>query len=163
MTADVPLRPNETLAFIDLAFSRLLAAAHRAGDQVATSPDLDGANSIFGLVTHCIGLTTWWLGHELAGAESTRDRDAEFASTGTVAELDAAVAQFRERLPMLVDAAHAAPPVGGAAGLPSGGEQRWPWTNGGIILHVMEELFQHAGHAEVTADLLKRNITGISE
>lgn len=33
--------------------------------------------------------------------------------------------------------------------------RRWSWSVGGIMAHVIEELFHHAGHVDITTDLLK--------
>ncbi|MDY7103606.1 MAG: DUF664 domain-containing protein [Actinomycetota bacterium] len=57
--------------FLDLALARLLAKAEEAGEQVAVRPDLAGANSVFGLVTHCLGVGTFWLDHVVVGRPAT--------------------------------------------------------------------------------------------
>jgi len=63
------------------------------------------------------------------------------------------VDEFLKRLPTLLEQVHSAPEINRAAALPSGDAQRWSMTNAGVLLHVIEELFQHAGHADITADL----------
>ena len=83
----------------------MLAKAEALGSRVNDRPNLDGANSVFALVVHCIGVTEWWLGHAVVGRTSGRDRDAEFASSGTVADLQELVARFRSTLPELVEQA----------------------------------------------------------
>jgi len=153
----VDLEGDELCAFISLAFDRMLAKAVLLGSRVSDRPKFDGANSVFALVVHCVGVTEWWLGHVVAGQPSHRDRSAEFTSSGTVADLQAVVAQFRSTLPKLVDqAVHT--PVPESAYLESAimKDRVWPWTTASICLHVVEELFQHAGHVDITADLLAR-------
>ncbi|MDY7103605.1 MAG: DUF664 domain-containing protein [Actinomycetota bacterium] len=67
-----------------------------------------------------------------------------------MADLQAEVERFRARLPALMDevAAVDVPAVDLSAGAP------WPWTVEAIVLHVVEELYQHLGHVDVTVDLL---------
>jgi hypothetical protein len=104
-------------------------------------------------VTHGLGVLEFWGGAMVAGRRIRRDRDAEFRATGRVEELvarlDAARAQLAEdvtgagwddppRLP--VDPEDADRPDG----------QR----QGGVLLHVLEELYQHLGQLELTRDVL---------
>jgi len=147
------LTSNESHAFIELALTRMMAAADRSGDVNAT-PDLAGANSIFQLVTHCLGVAEYWLHHIIVGAPSHRDRDSELAAVGSPEQIQTSVDEFLKRLPTLLEQVHSAPEIDRAAALPSGDVQRWPMTNAGVLLHVIEELFQHAGHADITADLV---------
>ncbi len=146
---------RDVFAFIDLAFDRMLAKAEALGPQVGDRPNLDGSNSAFALISHCIGVTEWWLGHAILGRETHRDRDAEFAASGTVAELRELVEQFRSTLPELVERAVSTPaPASAYLEETTAGDRVWPWTTTSICLHVVEELFQHAGHVDITADLL---------
>ena len=146
------LAPSAVEAMIRLAFDRLTSAATRAGERVSTRPPFDGANSIYGIGTHCIGVTEYWLDHALLGRPSHRDRPAEFEATGSVDDLQSAVDELLARIPDVLaeidrlDAPRTDPL----------GDRRppWPWTPAGVVLHVIEELFQHAGHADITADLL---------
>ncbi len=148
---------DDLLAFIGLAFDRMLEKAEALGSRVNDRPDLDGANSVFALVVHCIGVTDWWLGHAVVGRASARDRDAEFASSGTVADLHDLVGRFRSTLPELVRRAVNTPtPRSASLEAVTAEDRTWPWTTASICLHVVEELFQHAGHVDITADLLSR-------
>ena len=146
---------DDVLAFIGLAFDRMMAKAVALGPRVSERPNIDDANSVFALVVHCVGVTEWWLGHAIVGRTVHRDRDAEFASSGTVEDLQELVGGFRSRLPELVDQA-VRTPVPRSAYLESATADNrcWPWTTASICLHVVEELFQHAGHVDITADLL---------
>lgn len=153
----VEVAANDILAFINLGFDRMLAKAAVLGSRVSERPDLDSANSVFALVVHCTGVTEWWLEHVVLGRPSDRNRSAEFQSSGTMAELHEVVAQFRSTLPELVDEV-VRTPVPKSAYLESAimQDRAWPWTTASICLHVIEELFQHAGHVDITADLLSR-------
>lgn len=146
---------RDVIAFIDLAFDRMLAKAEALGERVGDRPNLDGSNSVFALVVHCIGVTEWWLGHAILGRTTHRDRDAEFAASGTVADLRELVDQFRSTLPELVEHAVNTPaPASTYLEAKTADHRVWPWTTASICLHVVEELFQHAGHVDITADLL---------
>ncbi len=52
-------------------------------------------NSPFAILTHCVGLTRYFIGTALAGRQVHRDRDAEFRAQGTVAEIRQAVRELQ--------------------------------------------------------------------
>ena len=149
------LEPRDARPFIELALDRMMSNAVTLGPTVSDRPGLDGANSVFSLVVHCLGVAEWWLDHAVLGSPSTRDRDAEFEAAGTVAELNALVREFRARLPDLLDQVAETPvPTSALLESETAPHRAWPWTTTSIVLHVVEELFQHAGHVDITADLL---------
>ena len=148
----IEVTPDDAAAMIGAAFDRMLARARLLGDRVCEQPALPGANSVSALIVHCIGVTRWWLAHEALGEPIGRDRDAEFESRLGVDELEAEVDALRLELPGLLARVAAA---GRAASVkPDGASPAWRWTPPGMLLHVLEELFQHAGHADLTADIL---------
>jgi hypothetical protein len=81
-----------------------------------------------------------------------RDRAAEFTARGEVVPLldraDAARRRFREDLEGLDDAA--------PANVHPDPDDPVPYTGskGAVLLHVIEELYQHLGQMELTRDLL---------
>jgi hypothetical protein len=109
----------------------------------------------------------YWGGWVIAGRTVQRDRDAEFVATGTVAELAQRVALARRQLRAdLVGFEPLVSPRGDpdARALPSGVRDRDTprgRTQGGALLHLLEELAQHHGHTELTGDLIRsRRVTG---
>ena len=111
-----------------------------------------GANSVYALVVHCCGVMERWGGESIAGRSIHRDRAAEFTATGTIGQLEEIVAAQRRRwVTDLADYEAGAPPRG-----PDGWEEGdpEPITQGFIALHVIEELFQHLGHVDLTVDLV---------
>ena len=162
---DLP-RPNEAdlteiwLWYVDQALGEMTAILTGLGDELAsTRPDLPGANSPYAIVTHCCGVLEAWGGEAIAGRRIERDRPAEFRATGAVSDLVAKVAAARARL--IVDLAGvdwAAAPRGPVdpqdADLPLGRSQ------GGVLLHIYEELAQHLGHLELTRDVLRHAAGG---
>jgi hypothetical protein len=142
---------DDVLWYADLALDRMVLAVRRIGDDVVNErPDLPGANSPYAIVTHCLGVLEWWGGSAVAGRKVTRDRDAEFQATGRIEELVARVGAARRQLAEDVAgvALDAAPEVVLDADRPDGR------TKGGVLLHVLEELFQHLGQLELTRDVL---------
>ena len=136
------------------AFGQMLDVADRLGDDRVNDRPLGAdTNAVAALVIHCCGVTEFWIGHVALGRPTTRDRESEFSSTATVAELHALVAstlaQVSEDL-TAIDEGRTQPDRTGRQFL-EGGDQ----SDGAIVLHVLEELYQHLGHVELAADALK--------
>lgn len=117
---------------------------------VNVRPDGWGTNTVAGLIVHCCELAPSWFEMPGLGRPGERDRDAEFAAQATVAELRARISDAADRTCALVEELIAGPTVTDhpfREFMP--GTDR---TDGALVLHVLEELFQHLGHMEVTAD-----------
>jgi hypothetical protein len=89
----------------------------------------------------------------VAGRRISRDRDAEFRARGRVEELVARVDAARRQLAEdVAGAAEDDPPRLPVdpedADRPDGRSQR------GVLLHILEELYQHLGQLELTRDVL---------
>jgi uncharacterized damage-inducible protein DinB len=135
------------------AFTQMLDVADRLGDErVNDRPHGLETNAVAALVIHCCGVTEFWIGHVALGRPTHREREAEFSSTATVAELhakvDATLVQLREDL-AAIDAGRTQPDRTGRQFMEGGDE-----SDGAIVLHVLEELYQHLGHMELAADAL---------
>ncbi len=154
--ADAEQLTKVWLWYVDEALDQMTAIVVGLGDDLAsTRPDLPGANSPYAILTHCCGVMEEWGGEAVHGRRIQRDRAAEFVATGAVADLEARVAAARLRLRAdLADLDWDAPPRGPVdpqdADLPLGRSQ------GGVLLHIYEELSQHLGQMEITRDLLRR-------
>lgn len=124
------------------------------GDDLATrTPPLDGGNSPYALLHHCIAVVETWVGGFVAGRPIERDRAAEFRASGPVDELlgrvDATLVRLRTDL---VEADPTAP----LAQVPPP-EYEGPdraLTVSGALQHVYEELAQHHGQMEQIRDLV---------
>lgn len=140
--------------YLHHAFTQLLGVVDRVGEtHLNTRPHGEGTNSVAALVVHCCGLTEFWLGHVGLGRDSARDRDAELRATATTSELRALVAATVAQADAdLADLAGggSAKPAHDARQFLLGGDE----SDASLVLHVIEELFQHLGHAELTADAL---------
>ena len=139
--------------FCRRSFAGVLAVADRLGDELINErPRATAGSSPYALVFHILGACEWWVGHMVAGDESSRVREDEFIATGTVAELHLAVDAWLDLLTArrpLLDAATELTEIPQTQ-TPLAGE----WTVGAALIHAYEELAQHLGHLEVTADLL---------
>ncbi len=139
--------------FADRALDGLRAVILELGDELVNQRPTPTANSPFGLVTHVIGVLDYWCGTLIAGRPVNRDREAEFRATGStadlVAALDAAQARLHADLEKLISDA---PPALDPDPNFSGPDREL--TQGGILLHVYEELAQHHGQLEGLRDAL---------
>jgi Protein of unknown function (DUF664) len=147
------LAPATAELYIRHAFSQMLGVADRLGDGlVNTRPLGTQTNAVAPLIVHCCGVTEYWIGHVALGRPSRRDREAEFSTTATVGELhamvDATLAQVGEDL-AAIESGKTQPDRTGRQFLLGGDE-----SDSAIVLHVLEELFQHLGHVEIAADAL---------
>ena len=149
----VELKADTALRYVRHAYAQLLAVADRLGDdRVNERPLGPSTNAVAALIFHCCGVAEFWLGHVGTGRPSTRDRDGEFSRTATVAELHAAVDASLRQIELDLAAIHAGTASKHAAGrqlLLDGDE-----SDAALVLHVIEELYQHLGHAELAADAL---------
>ena len=153
-SAEGPSSVGNYLYFVDRALDGMTTTLTELGDDlVVNRPDLPGVNTPYGLVTHCLGVMDYWAGHVIAGRAVRRDRAAEFRARGTVAELIGQIdaARFRLRAD-LTKVEPSAPP----RNLPDPdflGPDR-ALDQGGVLLHILEELAQHRGQLEVLRDVL---------
>jgi len=149
----VNIAPATTEIYVRRAFAQMREVADGVGDEkVNQRPFGAGTNAISGLIVHCCEVSEFWLGHVALGRPSRRDRDSEFSRTATVAELHQIIDAARDGT--LADVRS----LDAGEGRDEGGRQFLPDGDGsdaGVVLHVLEELFQHLGHMEITADAVK--------
>jgi hypothetical protein len=152
---DLVVRAADYLWFADLALGEMARIVEGLGDELANEvPRLPGANSPFAILTHCLGVLEYWGGATVAGRSIQRDRDAEFRARGEVADLltrtEAARRRFRDDLGAL-------DPLAPPEGVGRNPDHPVPYaeTQGAVLLHVVEELFQHLGQMEITRDVLQ--------
>jgi hypothetical protein len=151
---DLVVRADDYLWFADLALSEMARIVEALGDTSANeAPPLPGANSPFAILTHCLGVLEYWGGATVAGRSIQRDREAEFRARGDVAGLLARTEAARRRLHEDVGALDplAEPHVVRRPDDPA----PYSETQGAVLLHMVEELFQHLGQMEITRDMLQ--------
>jgi uncharacterized damage-inducible protein DinB len=142
------------LWFADLALGGMANIVAELGDDLANrAPQFPAANSPYVILTHCLGVMEYWGGATIAGRPIERDRAAEFTASGPVAPLLERAAEARQRLAQDVGRLDAwAEPQS----VHRDHDDPVPYseTKGAVLLHVLEELFQHLGQMEITRDAL---------
>jgi uncharacterized damage-inducible protein DinB len=150
----VAVTADDYLYFVRRAVDGMLDIARELGDDGAVRrADLPGANTVYGLLTHCLGVVEYWGGRLVGGRPIERDRAAEFDAVGTVAELADRCTAVLGRLAR--DVANSAP----FAGLriepdPWALGPTIPLQQGSALFHLYEELAQHHGQMQVLRDVL---------
>lgn len=146
--------PELLIMFCDEKLDAMTDIVIGLGDDGANArPDLPGANSPYAILTHCLGVMAYWARQVNRGTDVGRDRAAEFEATGRVQDLVAHVAVVRGRFHRDARAADPeAPPVSPPQ---DHDDDFWIGTQGGVLLHVYEELAQHLGQMELTRDILR--------
>jgi Protein of unknown function (DUF664) len=142
---------EEFLAYCDKAFDRMTAIVVGLGDDLANRrPPLEGANTAYAILTHCLGVATYWASTVNRGIVVPRDREAEFTATGPVDELASRTQAVREAFRADVLASDfSAPPAN-----PPDRVDIFVRSQGAVLLHVYEELSQHLGQLELTRDIV---------
>ena len=150
----VTITRADYLWFVDRALAEMADILRALGDDLANRrPALEGANSAFVILTHCLGVMEYWGGGNVADRTFARDRAAEFTASGDVATLVRRTEDARQRLH--ADLISFDP--GAAPSHVVRGPDQVPYTEakGAVLLHILEELYQHLGQMELTRDVLR--------
>jgi hypothetical protein len=152
------ISPEAVVSYVDRAIDGMAGIVVGLGDDLANQrPDLPWANSPYAILCHSLGVMEFWGGYVVAGRQVTRDRAAEFTASGPVADLigtaERAKRQFRADV---ATAEPSAPPRGSRSGMRP--DELELLTQGHALLHVLEEVTQHHGQAELTRDILTRDM-----
>lgn len=138
-------------SIVDESLDAMRAAIAGASvDALNRRPAGDETNSIAVLVVHAVSSTRWWLSVALAGTVPDRDRPSEFLTT--VAGADELLGVFDPiagdcRTLLQTDAAFEA---GAIREDPRDGDRV---TAAWALVHAVEHLREHVGHAELTRQL----------
>jgi hypothetical protein len=124
-------------------------------DQLNRRPAGDGTNCLAVLATHALGSTRSWLSLATGSTLPERDRDAEFLVV--VRDADAFIRDvdsMSERCRSLLagDPSYDGSRVGTAPWRTYGADQ--PVTAAWALLHALEHLREHVGHAQLTRDVI---------
>ncbi len=154
------LAPGTAETYVRLAFSQMLAAVDRLGDPLVNErPFGPETNSVAALITHCCGVSEFWLGCVGLGRRSTRVRDSEFTATATVADLHALIAATQHQVTADIrslDAGEASPANHAVRKTLEDADE----SDAALVLHLLEELYQHLGHMQLTVDALEARRRG---
>lgn len=125
-----------------------------SADQLNLRPAGDDTNGLAVLATHALGSTRSWLSVAVAAPLPDRDRDAEFLvvvddPSAFLAAFDVTAAECRALL--ATEAPFEAGRVGTAPWRTYGSDE--PVTAAWALLHAVEHLREHVGHAQLTRQL----------
>lgn len=111
----------------------------------------EGSNSIVQILVHCCGMMRRWSSSVNLGNDIPRDRDTEFSVIMSVTKATQLASDTRESYISDINSTNMQSPP---ARVPDGREHFWTVTCEGVLFHVLEELSQHLGQAQVTRDAL---------
>ena len=112
-------------------------------------PPTDGANPIAVLVTHAMHSTRWWLSTATHAPMPARDRPSEF--TATASSVDELLSFFDGMAADCRTILRSSPTFD--AGALREDDHDEPVTAGWALLHALEHLGEHVGHAQLTVQL----------
>lgn len=140
---------TQLIAYLELQRNAVVGKIEGLTEEQARWKPAPTANSLLNLVVHLNGVERNWFQHVIAGREIERDRDVELAELPPDVTIASAVETYRgvieESNEILRNADVDAPCRG------TGMEMlnvRW------VVLHLLEELARHAGHADITRELI---------
>ncbi len=150
----VTLPAADYLWFVDRALDAMVGIVVELGDERANRrPDLPEANSAYVILTHCLGVMEYWGGGTVAERDFTRDRSSEFVARGGVEELTERAGAARRRLAEDI-AGHDSEAAPTNVRPDPDDPVPYDLRKGAVLVHILEELYQHLGQMELTRDLL---------
>ena len=150
----VTLARSDYLWFAELALGSMARIVADLGDEQANRrPPFPGANSPYVILTHCLGVVEYWAGATVAERPIERDRAAEFTASGPVAPLLERTEHARSQLAEDIAGLEAWEAPQNVHRDP---DDPVPYAEakGAVLIHILEELFQHLGQMEITRDAL---------
>jgi uncharacterized damage-inducible protein DinB len=153
--APVAISASHYLWFVDLALDQMAAIIDELGDDLANRrPPFRRANSPYVILTHCLGVMEYWAGATVAERPVQRDRAAEFSASGDVKNLLRRTEHARRRLREDIVGLDAGARPAHVRSDQDLDPVPYAVAKGAVLMHVMEELFQHLGQMEITRDAL---------
>jgi uncharacterized damage-inducible protein DinB len=145
------------LAWLDFHRETMVSKLDGLDEQQARWTPTETSNSLLSLVRHLMYVEEWWYHEcflglpELLPWEQTPDSDDDFivGDDETISEI---VGWYRRQWTRSNEIARAAPSLDEGCAHPEGEARgvtlRW------ILVHMVEETARHAGHADITRELL---------
>ena len=109
------------------------------------------ANSLLTLIVHLTGVERSWSENVILGNDVDRERDAEFNELVASTNVERAVTEYLkqcDRTNEILRSVELDQPCVGEAGY----SVRW------VALHLLEETARHAGHADITRELIDGSV-----
>lgn len=147
------LAPETVTAYTTAALAGMGRVLDRFDDEtVNVRPHGEGTNSAAGIISHACAAAIYWFEHIGLGRDVERRREAEFDAVATVPELRTLLEDTQHRLATLAEELDEGPSAEDhELRVFLHGDDR---SDASLVLHALEELFQHLGHLELTADAL---------
>jgi uncharacterized damage-inducible protein DinB len=150
LSAEAPsgLADEKTMlvGWLDLLRDVMVMKAEDLDEEQARFKPTPNANSLHTLIVHLTGVEYSWFEGAIAGRRVTRNRDSEFLDTDvTVAD---AIAAYRRRCAISNDVARSVDSLDQECAGRAGTSVRW------VLHHMLEETARHAGHADITRELI---------
>lgn len=133
-------------SFLDYYRETMIIKIEGLDEERARWAPTKSANSLLTLIVHLAGVEKGWFEGVIAGRQIERDRAAEFDELKvTVRD---AVSSYRSQVARSNEVLDAATSLDAACPGESGYNVRW------VLLHMLEETARHAGHADITRELI---------
>ena len=138
--------------FLDYYRETMIMKIDGLSEEQARWTPTEHANSLLTLIVHLAGVEYGWFQGTIAGREIDRDREAEFERQDiTVTE---AVATYRAECERSNEILANVGSLDEPAKAEAGYSVRW------IVVHMIEETARHAGHADITRELIDGTVGG---
>jgi hypothetical protein len=143
---------TQLIAYIDRFRDAIVTKIEGLTEEQARWRPAPTANSLLNLVVHLTGVERNWFQHWVAGRTVERDRDAELAELPPEVTIATAVEAYRRVC------AESNQILGGASmdDLCKGGDAELSVRF--VALHMLEETARHAGHADITRELIDGSV-----
>lgn len=142
---------TQLIAYLDLQRDAIVGKLDGLSEEQARWKPAPTANSLLNLLVHIAGVERNWFQFVIGGRTVERDRDAELAELPPHVTIAAAMDDYRS----VRDESNAILQGVSPDDMCKGRDQltvRW------VVLHLLEELARHAGHADITRELIDGSV-----
>lgn len=135
--------------YLDLQREAVVKKIQGLTEEQARWKPAPGANSLLNLVVHLNGVEQNWFQSVIAGDDVQRDRDAELAELPVNVTISSAIASYRATCDRSNEILAKMD-----LGDPCRRKDRSSLSVRWVVLHMIEETARHAGHADITRELI---------
>ena len=133
--------------FLDFYRETMIMKIEGLDEEQARWAPTEQANSLLNLIVHLTGVERGWFQGTIAGREVDRDRDAELGRLDVVT-VASAVEAYRTECRRSNEVLDGVGSLDTACPGEGGFSVRW------VLVHMLEETARHAGHADITRELI---------
>ena len=110
------------------------------------------ANSLLVLIVHLTGVERSWSEGVILGHEVDRNREEEFNELVAATTVERAVAEYLAQCERTNEILRSVADLNQPCAAEAGYSVRW------VVLHLLEETARHAGHADITRELIDGSV-----